>query len=125
MSQEFKRSIMDWNIIQQKIKGVNEQIAPYNKRIKEYKEQAEGLESKILGYMVENRMEKSKIEVGDVIIMVGETSKTESISREYLERKSREFFRDDKMAEKFINYIYSTRTKSLEKCLKRKITKSI
>ncbi len=121
MSQEFKKAILEWNIIQDKIKETNQQIAPLQKKVKGFKELSDGLETKILGYMQENRMGKSKIEVGDVIIHMGETKRTESVSKDYLIKKSKEFFKDDKIADKFIDFIYNNRQQTIDNCLKRKI----
>lgn len=123
MSQEFKQAVLDWNKIQEKIKETSEQITPLQKKIKLYKDQADGLENKIVGYMQENKMGKSKIELGDVVITMGETKRTESVSKEYLVKKSKEFFKDDKMANKFIDFIYNSRQQSVDNCLKRKISK--
>jgi len=123
MSQEFKKYVLDWNQIQNKIKETNSQIAPFQKKIKAYKEQADGLETKIIGYMQENRMGKSKIEVGDVVIVMGESKRMESVSKDYLVRKSREFFKDDRMAEKFIDFVYNTRQQTVDNCLRRRVKK--
>jgi len=73
--------------------------------------------------MQENRMGKSKIEVGDVVIVMGESKRMESVSKDYLVRKSREFFKDDRMAEKFIDFVYNTRQQTVDNCLRRRVKK--
>jgi hypothetical protein len=123
MSQEFKKTILEWNSVQEKIKETSDQIAPYQKRLKLYKDQADGLETKIVGYMQENKMGNSKIEMGNIVITMGETKRMESVSKDYLIKKAKEFFRDDKTANKFIDFVYSTRQQSVNNCLKRKIKK--
>ena len=120
MSQEFKKCILEWNSIQDKIKETSQQLAPYQKKIKLYKEQSEGLENKIIGYMEENKMNKSKIEMGDIVIFMGESKRTESVSKDYLMKKSREFFKDEKIADKFIDFVYNSRQTTIDNCLKRK-----
>jgi len=123
MSQEFKKTILEWNSVQEKIKETSDQIAPYQKRLKLYKDQADGLETKIVGYMQENKMGNSKIEMGNIVITMGETKRMESVSKDYLIKKAKEFFRDDKTANKFIDFVYSTRQQTVNNCLKRKIKK--
>ena len=123
MSQEFKKCILEWNSIQDKIKETSQQLAPYQKKIKLYKEQSEGLENKIIGYMEENKMNKSKIEMGDIVIFMGESKRTESVSKDYLMKKSREFFKDEKIADKFIDFVYNSRQTTIDNCLKRKTKK--
>jgi len=123
MSQEFKKYILEWNSIQDKIKETNQQIAPFQKKVRLYKDQAGGLENKIVGYMQENKMNKSKIELGNVVITLGESKRTESVSKEYLVRKTKEFFKDDKTANKFIDFFYNSRQQTIDNCLKRKVKK--
>lgn len=123
MSSEFKKTILEWNSIQDKIKETSSQMVPYQKKIKLYKDQSEVLENKIVGYMQENKMNKSKIELGDVVITMGESKRTESVSKEYLTKKSKEFFNDEKTASKFLDFIYNTRQVTVDNCLKRKVKK--
>jgi len=123
MSQEFKKYILEWNTIQDKIKETNQQIAPFQKKVRLYKDQADDLENKIVGYMQENKMNKSKIEMGNVVITMGESKRTESVSKDYLVRKTKEFFKDDKTANKFIDFIYNSRQQTIDNCLKRKVKK--
>ena len=123
MSQEFKKAILEWNTIQDKIKETSSQIVPFQKKIKLYKDQCDGLENKIVGYMQENKMNKSKIELGNVVITMGESKRTQSVSKEYLLKKSKEFFNDEKSANRFIDFIYNNRQQTIENCLKRKIKK--
>jgi len=123
MSSEFKKVVLEWNAIHQKIKESNEQIAPFQKKIKAYRERADGLENKILDYMRENRMNNSKMEVGDVVITMGETKRTDSMSRDYLLQKTKEFFRDDKLADRFVSYVYDNRQQTVSNVLKRKENK--
>lgn len=123
MSSEFKKVVLEWNAIHQKIKETNEQIAPFQKKIKAYRERADGLENKILDYMRENRMDNSKMEVGDVVITMGETKRTDAMSRDYLLQKTKEFFRDDKLADRFVSYVYDNRQQTVSNVLKRKENK--
>jgi len=120
MSDNFKKTILEWNTIQQRIKETNEQIAPFQKRIKSYKDKAENLENQILEYMVQNNMNKSKIELGDVVITMGESKRTESVTRDYLLTKAKEFFKNDIVAEKFVSFVYDKRRQTISNCLKRK-----
>jgi len=68
-------------------------------------------------------MNKSKIEMGNIVITMGESKRTESVSKEYLVRKTKEFFKDDKTANKFIDFIYNSRQQTIDNCLKRKVKK--
>lgn len=120
MSDNFKKTILEWNTIQQRIKETNEQIAPFQKRIKSYKDKSENLENQILEYMVQNNMNKSKIELGDVVITMGESKRTESVTRDYLLTKAKEFFKNDIVAEKFVSFVYDKRRQTISNCLKRK-----
>lgn len=123
MGSEFKKTILEWNSIQDKIKETSQQIAPFQKKIKLYKEQADSMETKILGYIQENRMGKSKIEIGNVVITMGESKRMESVSKDYMVKKAKEYFGDEKAAMKFIDFVYNSRQQTINNCLKRKVKK--
>ena len=120
MGDQFKKTVLEWNNIQEKIKNVQQQIAPYQDKIKGYKNKADDLEREIVKYMGQNNLGKSKLELGDVIITMGESKKTESMNREYMLRRVKEYLRDEKEAEKLVEFVYGGRSQTITNCLKRK-----
>ena len=62
----------------------------------------------------------SKLELGDVIITMGETKRTESVSRDYLLKKCCEFLQNEKIAKKLVDYVYDSRQQNINNCLRRK-----
>lgn len=120
MSESFKKTILEYEKMQQAIKNLNAQLAPYQKKLKHYKERSAGLEGKIVDYMRENKLGGSKLELGDVVITMGETKRTESVSRDYMLKKCSEFLRDEKLAKKLVEYVYGSRQQNISNCLKRR-----
>lgn len=120
MSDNFKQSILRWEELNRKIKETNLAIEPYQKKIKSYKEKAGILEKKIVDYMKVNQMGGSKLELGDVVITMGETKRTESVSRDYLLKKCCEFLQNEKIAKKLVDYVYDSRQQNINNCLRRK-----
>jgi hypothetical protein len=123
MSESFKKTILEYEKTQQAIKNLNDQLAPYQKKLKQYKERTVSLESKIVDYMMENKMGGSKLELGDVVITMGETKRTETVSKDFLLKKCIEFLKDEKMAKKLVDYVYGSRQQNVSNCLRRKVIK--
>jgi len=123
MGDNFKKYILEWEKTQQAIKSLNDQLKPYQKRLQLYKEKSAELEGKIVDYMRQNKMGGSRIELGDVSIVMGESKRMESVGRQYMERKCVEFLGDEKMAKRLVNYVYDTREKIVSNCLRRKENK--
>jgi|688.fasta_scaffold1145301_2 hypothetical protein len=120
MTEEFKKLIIQWEKINRKIEELGKQIQPVTERIKEYKKDADELEVKIVDYMVQNNLESSKIEIGDVQIYMRDYKRTETMSREYLDKKCLEFLRDEKTAKKLVDYIFQGRQQTIASHLSRK-----
>ena len=55
--------------------------------VKEEKKAADELEVKIVDYMSQNNLERSKIEIGDIQIHMRDYKRAETMNREYLEKK--------------------------------------
>jgi len=123
MSESFKKTILEYEKTQQAIKNLNDQLTPYQKKLKHYKERAVSLESKIVDYMMENKMGGSKLELGDVVITMGETKRTETVSKDFMLKKCIEFLKDEKMAKKLVDYVYGSRQQNVSNCLRRKVIK--
>lgn len=121
MSESFKKTILEWEKIQQTINNLNKQLKPYQKKLKQYKDSSTIIEKKLLDYMIENKMGGSRLELGDVIITMEESKRVETVNREYLLKKCVEFLRDDRMAKKLVDYVYSSRQQNVSNCLRRKI----
>ena len=96
MADEFKKLIIQWEKINRRVEELGRQIQPVTDRIKEEKKAADELEVKIVDYMSQNNLENSKIEIGDIHISMRDYKRTETMNREYLERKCTEFLRDEK-----------------------------
>ena len=120
---EFKKCILEWENNQKKIKEITQQIQPYQKKISQLKSQTDELEKRIITYMRENKMGGSKLELGDVVITMGETKRTESVSRDYLMKRCSEFLRDEKLAKKLVEYVYESRQQNISNCLRRKVNR--
>ena len=127
MAEEFKKLIIQWEKINRRIDELGRQIQPVTDRIKEEKKAADELEVKIVDYMSQNNLESSKIEIGDIQIHIRDYKRTETMNREYLERKCTEFLRDEKTAKKLVEYIFQGRQQTMVSHLSRKkqVTKGL
>jgi len=127
MADEFKKLIVQWEKINRRVEELGQQIQPITDRIKEEKKAADELEVKIVDYMSQNNLENSKIEIGDIQIHIRDYKKTETMNREYLERKCTDFLRDEKTAKKLVEYIFQGRqqTSSSHLTRKKQVTKGI
>jgi hypothetical protein len=120
MAEEFKKLIVQWEKINRRIEEFGRQIKPVTEKIKEQKKEADELEVKIVDYMSQNNLEKSKIEIGDIQIYIRDYKRTETMNREYLERKCMEFLRDEKTAKKLVDYLFQGRQQTNTSHLSRK-----
>ena len=127
MADEFKKIIVQWEKINRRIEQLGRQIQPVTDQIKEEKKTADELEVKIVDYMSQNNLENSKIEIGDIQIHIRDYKRTETMNREYLEKKCTEFLRDEKTAKKLVEYIFQGRqqTSSSHLTRKKQVTKGI
>ena len=127
MADEFKKLIIQWEKINRRVEELGRQIQPVTDRIKEEKKVADELEVKIVDYMSQNNLENSKIEIGDIQIHMRDYKRTETMNREYLEKKCTEFLRDDRAAKKLVEYLLQGRQQTLVSHLSRKkqVTKGL
>ena len=117
---DFKKYILEWEQTQRKIKDVNAQMQPFQQKIRLLKDKSDQLEKSIVSHMQHNQMGGSKIEIGDIMITLGEAKRTESVNREYLLKRAIEFLQNDKMAKKLVDYVYEKRTQTITPTLRRK-----
>jgi len=117
---DFKKYILEWEQTQRKIKDVNAQMQPFQQKIRLLKDKSDQLEKSIVSHMQHNQMGGSKIEIGDVMITLGEAKRTESVNREYLLRRATEFLQNDKLAKKLVDYVYEKRSQTITPTLRRK-----
>ena len=120
MADEFKKLIIQWEKINRRVEELGRQIQPVTDRIKEEKKAADDLEVKIVDYMSQNNLESSKIEIGDIQIHMRDYKRTETMNREYLERKCTEFLRDEKTANKLVEFLFQGRQQTNISHLSRK-----
>jgi hypothetical protein len=120
MAEEFKKLIIQWEKINRRVEELGRQIQPVTDQIKDEKKVADELEVKIVDYMCQNNLEKSKIEIGDITINIRDYKRTETMNREYLVKKCTEFLRDEKTANKLIEYIFQGRQQTTRSHLSRK-----
>ena len=120
MTENFKKVIVDWEQTQRKIKEVNAQIQPFQQKIRLLKDKSDQLEKSIVSHMQRNQMGGSKIEIGDVMITLGESKRTESVNRDYLLKRATEFLQNDKLAKKLVDYVYDKRSQTVTPTLRRK-----
>jgi hypothetical protein len=120
MAEEFKKLIIQWEKINRRVEELGRQIQPVTDRIKEEKKAADELEVKIVDYMSQNNLENSKIEIGDIQIHIRDYKRTETMNREYLEKKCTEFLRDERTAKKLVEYIFQGRQQTMVSHLLRK-----
>ncbi len=120
MADEFKKLIVQWEKINRRVEELGRQIQPVTDRIKEEKKAADKLEVKIVDYMSQNNLENSKIEIGDIQISMRDYKRTETMNREYLEKKCTEFLRDEKTAKKLVEYLFQGRQQTMVTHLSRK-----
>lgn len=120
MADEFKKLIVQWEKINRRIEELGRQIQPVTDRIKDEKKAADELEVKIVDYMSQNNLENSKIEIGDIQIHIRDYKRTETMNREFLERKCTDFLRDEKTAKKLVEYLFLGRQQTSSSHLSRK-----
>ena len=120
MADEFKKLIIQWEKINRRVEELGRQIQPVTDRIKQEKKAADDLEVKIVDYMSQNNLESSKIEIGDIQIHIRDYRRTETMNREYLERKCTEFLRDVKTANKLVEFLFQGRQQTNVSHLSRK-----
>ena len=120
MAEEFKKLLIQWEKINRRIEELGRQIQPMTDKIKEQKKEADELEVKIVDYMCENNLENSKIEIGDITIHMRDYKRSETMNREYLEKKCTEFLRDEKTAKKLVEYIFQGRQQTSANHLSRR-----
>jgi hypothetical protein len=120
MAEEFKKLIIQWEKINRRVEELGRQIQPVTCRIKDEKKAADDLEVKIIDYMSQNNLESSKIEIGDIQIHMRDYKRTDTMNREYLEKKCTEFLRDEKTAKKLVDYIFQGRRQTTVSHLSRK-----
>lgn len=120
MTENFKKVILDWEQTQRKIKEVNAQMQPFQQKIRLLKDKSDQLEKSIVSHMQSNQMGGSKIEIGDVMITLGESKRTESVNRDYLLKRATEFLQNDKLAKKLVDYVYDKRAQTVTPTLRRK-----
>ena len=120
MADEFKKLIIQWEKINRRVEELGRQIQPVADRIKEEKKAADDLEVKIVDYMSQNNLEESKIEIGNITIHMRDYKRTETMNREYLEKKCTEFLRDEKTAKKLVEYLFQGRQQTMSSHLLRK-----
>ena len=120
MAEEFKKLIIQWEKINRRVEELGRQIQPVTDRIKDEKKAADDLEVKIIDYMSQNNLESSKIEIGDIQIHMRDYKRTDTMNREYLEKKCTEFLRDEKTAKKLVDYIFQGRRQTTVSHLSRK-----
>lgn len=120
MADEFKKLIIQWEKINRRVEELGRQIQPVTDRIKDEKKAADELEVKIVDYMSQNNLESSKIEIGDIQIHMRDYKRTETMNREYLERKCTEFLRDERTAKKLVEFLFQGRQQTNVSHLSRK-----
>jgi len=120
MADEFKKLIIQWEKINRRVEELGRQIQPVTDRIKDEKKAADELEVKIVDYMSQNNLENSKIEIGDIQIHMRDYKRTETMNREYLEKKCTEFLRDERTAKKLVDYLFQGRQQTMVSHLSRK-----
>ena len=120
MAEEFKKLLIRWEKINRRVEELGRQIQPVTDKIKEQKKEADELEVKIVDYMCQNNLENSKIEIGDIMIHMRDYKRTETMNRDYLEKKCTEFLRDEKTAKKLVEYLFQGRQQTTANHLSRK-----
>jgi hypothetical protein len=120
MADEFKKLIIQWEKINRRVEELGRQIQPVTERIKDEKKAADELEVKIVDYMSQNNLENSKIEIGDIQIHMRDYKRTETMNREYLQKKCTEFLRDEKTAKKLVEFLFQGRQQTMVSHLSRR-----
>ena len=120
MADEFKKLIIQWEKINRRVEELGRQIQPVTDRIKDEKKAADDLEVKIVDYMSQNNLENSKIEIGDIQIHIRDYKRTETMNREYLERKCTEFLRNERTAKKLVEFLFQGRQQTTAAHLSRR-----
>lgn len=120
MADEFKKLIIQWEKINRRVEELGRQIQPVTDRIKQEKKAADDLEVKIVDYMSQNNLENSKIEIGDIQIHMRDYKRTETMNREYLEKKCTDFLRNERTAKKLVEFLFQGRQQTTAAHLSRR-----
>jgi hypothetical protein len=120
MAEEFKKLIIQWEKINRRVEELGRQIQPHTDKINQHKKEADELEVKIVDYMCQNNLESSKIEIGNIMIHLRDYKRTETMNREYMEKKCTEFLRDEKTAKNLVDYLFQGRQQTIVSHLSRK-----
>ena len=111
---QFKNEIKNYVLYDDKIKK-------YNKELKKLRQEKDKLEKNIINYMNKNDMNNTIINLhnGDKL-SIGQSKKTESLSKQYILNKLTEYLGSNKDAIKIVDYLYSKRIITMNNSIKRK-----
>lgn len=120
-SEHFKHLIIKWNNKKENIDKLQENLKPIQKKIKMLKDESELMEEKLVNYIQKKNLEKNTFSINDLTISCKESSRSESISKEFINKKLLIYFNNDKERVKdIIDFLYSSRKINKKITLNRK-----
>ncbi len=102
-----------------KFMEINEQEEKIKEKMKELKNEKDGLENFILNFMEQNKITDRDIDVGDFKLKYSQNKKTESVTKKLiLERLQQYFNGNEQKAKELLDFIYQERTSEMISSIK-------
>ncbi len=113
---QFKNAIKEWYKCEMEEKGLKLKLS-------DIKKNKDGVETLIIQYMQQNKIEDKDIHIGDHILKYGETKSTEGITKKLITERLTEYFQNEQKALEVTEFIYSNRNSVSKPVLKLNIPK--
>lgn len=111
---KFKKEIKSYVSYDDKIKK-------YNAELKKLRQDKSKLEQYIMKFMDKNQMNNTVINLtGGGKLQLGQSKRTESLSKQYILQKLTAYFGSEDDAEKIVDYLYSNRVVTMTNSIKRR-----
>lgn len=111
---KFKKQIKNYVSYDDKIKK-------YNAELRKLRQEKSRLEQSIMKFMNKNQMNDTVINLtGGGKLQLGQSKKTESLSKNYILEKLTTYFGSEDDAQKIVDYLYSNRVITMTDSIKRK-----
>lgn len=99
----------------------DDKIKKYNAELRKLRQEKSRLEQSIMKFMNKNQMNDTVINLtGGGKLQLGQSKKTESLSKSYILQKLTTYFGSEDDAQKIVDYLYSNRVVTMTDSIKRK-----
>lgn len=99
----------------------DDKIKKYNAELRKLRQEKSKLEQSIMKFMDKNQMNDTVINLtGGGKLQLGQSKRTESLSKQYILQKLTTYFSSEKDAQKIVDYLYSNRVVTMTNSIKRR-----